>query len=73
MANSVDPDQMPNSAASDLSLHYSLRPVYPNINYGNLIKLNPRRNHPGSAPETPVLVNNKLAVIGQWLLLGGDL
>ena len=27
MANSVDPDQMPRSAASDLGLHCLLRPV----------------------------------------------
>ena len=28
MANSVDPDQTPHSAASDLGLHCLLRPVY---------------------------------------------
>ena len=27
MANSIDPDQMPHSVASDLSLHYLLRPA----------------------------------------------
>ena len=27
MANNVDPDQTPRSAASDLGLHYLLRPV----------------------------------------------
>ena len=31
VANSVDPDQTPRSAASDLGLHYLLRPVCPNI------------------------------------------
>ena len=31
MANSVDPDQMPHSAASDLGLHCLQRPVCPNI------------------------------------------
>ena len=30
MANSVDPDQMPHSAASDLGLHYLHRPISPN-------------------------------------------
>ena len=30
MANSVDPDQMPHSAVSDLGLHYLQRPVGPN-------------------------------------------
>ena len=30
VANRVDPDQMPRSAASDLDLHCLLRPVYPN-------------------------------------------
>ena len=29
MANSVDPDQMPHSVASDLGLHCLLRPVCP--------------------------------------------
>ena len=29
MVNSVDPDQMPHSVASDLSLHCLLRPVCP--------------------------------------------
>ena len=33
MANSVDPDQMPHSAASVLGLHCLLRPVCPNT-YG---------------------------------------
>ena len=32
MANSVDPDQTPRSAASDLSLHCLLMPLYPNRN-----------------------------------------
>ena len=31
VANSVDPDQTPRSAASDLGLHCLLRPVRPNI------------------------------------------
>ena len=31
LANSVDPDQMPHSVASDLSLHCVLWPVCPNI------------------------------------------
>ena len=31
MANSVDPDQMLQNVASDLDLHYLLRPVCPNI------------------------------------------
>ena len=31
MANSVDPDQPPRSAASDLDLYSLLRPICPNI------------------------------------------
>ena len=52
MANSVDSDQTPRSAASDLCLHCLLRPVCSNTysKYGNLIYSNPLRNHPGSAP-----------------------
>ena len=52
VANSVDSDQTPRSAASDLGLHCLLRPVFPNTSckYGNLIKSNPHRIHPGSAP-----------------------
>ena len=40
MANSVDPDQMPHSVASDLGLHCLLRPVYPNTKarYGNILE-----------------------------------
>ena len=30
VANSVDPDQTPRSAESDLGLHCLLRPVFPN-------------------------------------------
>ena len=30
MANSVDPDQMPHSVASDLGLHCLQRPIRPN-------------------------------------------
>ena len=39
MANSVDPDQMPHSAASDLDLQCLLQPVCPNIKgyYGMFI------------------------------------
>ena len=38
MANSVDPDETPHSAASHLGLYCLLRPVCPNIygKYGNL-------------------------------------
>ena len=41
MANSVDPDQMPHSVASELGLNCLLRPVCPNIfgYYGNPILL----------------------------------
>ena len=39
VANSVDPDQTPHSAQSCLY-----------VMYGNLIKLNHFRNHPGSDP-----------------------
>ena len=31
MANCVDPDQMPNSAASDLGLHCLQRPICPSV------------------------------------------
>ena len=31
MANSIDPDQMLHSAASDLGLHCLQRPIWPNI------------------------------------------
>ena len=43
VANNVDPDQTPRSAASDLVLHCLLRPVCPNTysTYGNMIKSNP--------------------------------
>ena len=44
MANSVDPDQMPHNAASDLGLHCSQRPISPtswcyNGNIGNKVDL----------------------------------
>ena len=52
MAKSVDPDQASRTAASDLDLYCLLRYVCSNtwIKYGNLIKLNPLRKHPRSAP-----------------------
>ena len=52
VANSVDPDQTPRSAASDLGLHCLLRPACPKMlrKYDTLIKSNPLRNHPGSVP-----------------------
>ena len=42
VANSVDPDQTPHSAASDLRLHYLPRPVCPNNwnKYGILQRFN---------------------------------
>ena len=48
-----DPDQTPQNAASELGLHCLLRPVFPNTlsKHGILIKSNPLRNCPGSAPE----------------------
>ena len=41
MANSVDPDQMPQSAASDVGLHRLQRPICPNTEgyYGTLFYL----------------------------------
>ena len=41
--NSVDPDQMLHSAASDQSLHSLLSTVFPNTEskYGSLIKMSP--------------------------------
>ena len=43
VANSVAPDQMPHSVASDLGLHCLLRPVFPTTSskYSTLIKFNP--------------------------------
>ena len=51
MANSVDCDQMPHFAASDLGPHCLCRYVCPNTKskYGNMIKSTPLRNPPGSA------------------------
>ena len=56
MVNSVDPDQTPRSAASDLGLHCLLRLICPYTlsKYGNMIKSNPRRNPPGSAPAARI-------------------
>ena len=34
MANSVDPDQVPQNVASDLGLHCLLRPVCPSTHHG---------------------------------------
>ena len=39
MANSVDPDQTPRSAASDLGLHCLQRPICPSNQYLGLIRL----------------------------------
>ena len=60
MANSVDPDQTPRCAASDLGLHCLLRPACPNTlsKCGNLIKSNPLRNDPGSAPVSKTSMYN---------------
>ena len=46
VANRVDPDQTPRSAASDQGLHCLLRPVCPNMKnmYDNLIRSNPLEN-----------------------------
>ena len=43
MANGVDPDQKPRSAASDLDPHCLLRPVSPNTEgkYGNQLRFRP--------------------------------
>ena len=46
IANSVDPDQMPHSVASDLGLHCLQKPTYPNT-YVGLIRntsINPMRS-----------------------------
>ena len=61
VANSVDPDQTPRSAASDLGLHCLLISVCPNTysKYGNFIKSNPLRNHLGSAPKKNKKNNKK--------------
>ena len=47
MENSVNPDQTPRSAASDLGLHCLLRPVIPNTE--KVWSINTLRN--GSAPD----------------------
>ena len=48
-ANSVYTDQMLQNVASDQGLHCLLWPLFLNTQkYGNLIKSNPLRNHPGS-------------------------
>ena len=44
MANSVDPDQMPQSAASDLGLHCLQRPIGPNFFRKNEKKTNKKNN-----------------------------
>ena len=51
MADSVDQDQTPHSAASDLGLHCLHRPVSPNTwsKYDNMIKSTPHKYPPGSA------------------------
>ena len=63
-ANSVDPDQTPRSAASDLGLHCLLGLVSPNMRskHANLMKSNPLRNHPRSDPAFAhnMTVNQKL-------------
>ena len=58
VANSVDPDQTPQNAASDLGLYCLLRPIGQNTysKYGIFINSNPseilnlRFNYPGPAP-----------------------
>ena len=46
VANSIDPDQMPQSVASDLSLHCLLRSVLiPKVNLVMLMELVPSRIH----------------------------
>ena len=51
VANSVDPDQTPRSAASDLGLHCLPRPVFANTKgkYGHF-ESNPLKNRSGSTP-----------------------
>ena len=51
VANSVDPDETPYSAASNLGLHYLLRPVCPITHgkYGSLLPL-----------ETICILSNKI-------------
>ena len=63
MANSVDPDKTPHSAA-DLCLHCLLKPGYPNTQskYGNMIKSNPSK----------ILLDQSLLFIKKvWLRLMG--
>ena len=53
VANSVDSDQTPRSAASDLGLHSLSRPVCPATysKYGNLTKSQSLRKHFGFSPD----------------------
>ena len=55
MANSIDPDQTPHSAASDLGLYCLLRPFCSNRVTGSIQTpseiLNPLLNNPGSGPD----------------------
>ena len=57
MTNSVNADQMPQNAASDLGLHCLHRPVCLNIEskFDSLIKSNPLRSHPRSAPAQTLI------------------
>ena len=54
-AHSVDAEQTPRSEAYDLGLHYLIRSVR-QFEYGNLMKQNILRNHPGFAPGVYVYI-----------------
>ena len=53
MANSVDPDQMPHSVASDLGLHCLLRPVCPNTKDKYNSFLGSLKHMPGRVVSAP--------------------
>ena len=57
MINSIDPDQMPHSVASDLGLHCLLRPVHLNIlsKYGNNGTLNTHSPGAKEASSTDII------------------
>ena len=66
MANNVDPDQTPRTAASDLGLYCLLRSVFPNTwsKYGYFIKMNRPSPHPSEIILDPPLTQNGLFAEG---------
>ena len=71
VANSVDPDQMLPAAASDLGLHYLLRPVCPNTKGDYVISgskgMKMKRIHMYSTSMVVNLRLSTLCLILTWL------